>query len=82
MIVLDEQLLGRDIELYIAAWYAGAVLLVTDLRPNTVIKDDAIPALLRHPQLRTKAQRMGKVIHVTDNETSYYTYTDTEIKVL
>ena len=47
MIVLDEQLLGRDLEHAIAVWYRGAVLFITDLRPNTVIKDDAIPVLLR-----------------------------------
>lgn len=47
MIVLDEQLLGRGIEHDIARWYRGRVRFVIDLRPNTVIKDDAIPALLQ-----------------------------------
>ena len=47
MIVLDEQLLGRNLESEIARWYRGAVCFVTDLRPGTVIKDDAIPDLLR-----------------------------------
>jgi hypothetical protein len=47
MIVLDEQLLGHNLETLIAAWYRGAVVYITDLRPNTVIKDDAIPMLLR-----------------------------------
>lgn len=47
MIVLDEQLLGRDIEEQIARWYQGAVCFIVDLRPNTVIKDDAIPKLLQ-----------------------------------
>jgi len=47
VIVLDEQLLGRDLETTIAAWYAGAVVYITDLRPYTVIKDDVIPLLLR-----------------------------------
>jgi hypothetical protein len=28
-------------------WYRGRVCVITDLRPGTVIKDDAIPALLR-----------------------------------
>lgn len=46
MIVLDEQLLGRNLEVEIARWYRGAVCFTTDLRPNTVIKDDAIPQLL------------------------------------
>ena len=47
MIVLDEQLLGRDIENQIAHWYQGAVCFIIDLRPDTVIKDDAIPRLLQ-----------------------------------
>ena len=47
MIVLDEQLLGRGIEHDIARWYRGKVQFIIDLRPNTVIKDDAIPALLQ-----------------------------------
>lgn len=47
MIVLDEQLLGRNLEAEIADWYEGKVCFITDLRPNTVIKDDAIPKLLR-----------------------------------
>jgi len=47
MIVLDEQLLGRNLEVEITKWYQGTVRFIMDLRPNTVIKDDAIPALLR-----------------------------------
>jgi hypothetical protein len=47
MVVLDEQLLGRGIERDIARWYRGAVQFIIDMRPNTVIKDDAIPVLLR-----------------------------------
>ncbi len=47
MIVLDEQLLGRNLELEIAKLYPGTVQFIIDLRPNTVIKDEAIPALLR-----------------------------------
>lgn len=53
MIVLDEQLLGRDIEKQIARWYQGAVCFVTDLRPDTVIKDEAIPRLLQHENQST-----------------------------
>ena len=53
MIVLDEQLLGLDIDQHIAAWYPGAVLFITDLRPGTIIKDDAIPALWRQQQQPT-----------------------------
>lgn len=47
MIVLDEQLLGRNLEHEIARWYQGAVCFITDLRPQMVIKDDGIPRLLR-----------------------------------
>ncbi len=47
MIVLDEQLLGRNLEVEVARWYRGAVCFITDLRPNTIIKDDAIPQLLQ-----------------------------------
>jgi hypothetical protein len=46
MLVLDEQLLGRDLDTALAHWYRGPVLFITDLRPGTVIKDDAIP--IRH----------------------------------
>ncbi len=38
MIVLDEQLLGRNIEREIKLWYRGPVLFVTELRPGTVIR--------------------------------------------
>lgn len=131
MIVLDEQLLGRNIEVEIAKWYRGAVRFITDLRPNTMIKDDAIPELLRPqdqptfvtinerdfwrkvtidprycivclslpdsrateiPQLlrsllqrtefRTKANRMGKVIRMTEKEVSYYTISEREVKTI
>lgn len=47
MIVLDEQLKGRGIEHDIAQWYRGAVLFVDALRPKTIVKDEAIPMLLR-----------------------------------
>lgn len=46
MIVLDEQLLGRQLEVEIAKWYRGTVRFINELRPHTVIKDDAIPELL------------------------------------
>ena len=47
MIVLDEQLLGRNLEREMYAWYPDAVCFITELRPQTVIKDDAIPSILR-----------------------------------
>jgi hypothetical protein len=46
MIVIDEQLLGRGIEDEIRKWYPGTVCFINDLRPNTIIKDEAIPMLL------------------------------------
>ncbi|RKZ40550.1 MAG: hypothetical protein DRQ49_07965 [Gammaproteobacteria bacterium] len=128
MIVLDEQLLGRNLELEIAKWYQGTVQFIIDLRPNTVVKDDAIPALLRRqnqatfvtinernfwkkvvidchfcvvcftlsdrhahqipqslrllynlPEFDTKIKRMGKVIRVTTQGISYYTFNDKKI---
>jgi hypothetical protein len=63
MIVLDEQLLGRDIETQIARWYQGAVCFIMDLRPNTVIKDDAIPRLL---------QKENEPTFVTINESDFW----------
>jgi len=131
MIVLDEQLLGRDLEHTIGKWYQGAVRYIIDLRPHTVIKDDGIPQLLRQqnqasfvtinerdfwrkveiddqfclvcltlpdsrvkeisqslriafglPEFNTKAKRMGKVIRVTDEGISYYTFKDRRIKTV
>ena len=131
MIILDEQLLGRNLEQQIAAWYRGTVRFITDLRPNSVIKDDAIPVLLRQmseptfvtinesdfwqrvaidrhfcivcftlsethaheladelryllklPLLRTKAQRMGKVVRVSGTQILYYTWNDRTIRTV
>jgi hypothetical protein len=128
MIILDEQLLEHDIEENISKWYRGTVRFITELRPNTIIKDDAIPQLLRqqnqatfitinerdfwrkvtiteqfcvvcltlpdsrtyeipnilrelfqYSEFKTKANRMGKVIRIADNETSYYTWSDKTI---
>lgn len=48
MIVLDENLLSLRLNNPIAVWYPGRVCYVTDLRPGTVIKDEAIPQLLQY----------------------------------
>ena len=121
MIVLDEQLQGRGIEDAIARWYPGRVTFIMDSRPDTIIKDEAIPALLRqlseptfvtinesdfwhratasrhfcivcvalpdaraneltpllqrllrHPDFKTKALRMGKVARLTTATAQYY----------
>ena len=53
MIVLDEQVLGRGLEAAIARWYRGPVCSITDLRPQSVIKDEAVPGLLRLPSRPT-----------------------------
>jgi hypothetical protein len=47
VIVLDEHLQELGIERSIARWYRGKVCTITDLRPGTGVKDDAIPRLLR-----------------------------------
>lgn len=46
MIVLDEQLNDPRIINLIAEWYPGKVIVIGDIRPGTIIKDDAIPGLL------------------------------------
>ena len=53
MIILDEQRLGRNLESDIEKWYPGVVQFIVDLRPNTVIKDDAIPQLLHQQNQAT-----------------------------
>lgn len=63
MIVLDEQLLGRNIEKQIANWYQGAVCFIIDLQPNTVIKDDLIPRLL---------QKENQPTFITINEVDFW----------
>ena len=53
MIVLNEELQGLGLEEAITHWYRGAVLLIKALRPGTVIKDEAIPGLLRRVRTPT-----------------------------
>lgn len=53
MIVLDEQIMRQRIATEIDRWYRGRVTNILALRPETVIKDDAIPALLLHVQQPT-----------------------------
>lgn len=53
MIVLDEELQGLGLEAALGAWYSGPVILIKALRPNTVIKDEAIPMLLRQARQPT-----------------------------
>ena len=63
MIVLDEQLLGYNLESSIGSWYPGAVRYITDLRPRSVIKDDNIAQLL-HTQTNP--------VFVTINESDFW----------
>jgi len=63
MIVLDEQLQGLGLEDTMTRWYRGRVLVVKKLRPGTVIKDEAIPSLLR---------RLRQPTFVTINYTDFW----------
>jgi hypothetical protein len=47
MILLDENVHQESLMASITAWYRGQVHALTVLRPNTLIKDEAIPVLLR-----------------------------------
>ncbi len=47
MIVLDEHLKGLELKEAISRWYRGTVIFINDLRPGTVIKDEAVPSLLQ-----------------------------------
>ena len=46
MIVLDEHLQSKGLEESLRKRYAGSVVSILDLRPHTIIKDEAIPVLL------------------------------------
>jgi hypothetical protein len=46
MIVLDEQLCREPLRIALGRWYRGKIICVTEIRPSSVIKDDAIPQLL------------------------------------
>jgi hypothetical protein len=47
VIVLDEQISNQETINSIGRWYRGKIIPIAQLRPGTVILDDAIPALLR-----------------------------------
>ena len=47
MIVLDEHMSNERVSAAIRTWYKGKIVFVRDLRAGSVIKDDAIPQLLR-----------------------------------
>ena len=47
MIVLDENLDEQRVRLPLAARFKGRIISIRELRPGTVIKDEAVPTLLR-----------------------------------
>lgn len=47
MIVLDESIYDHRLAHKIGHWYRGRVISVVSLRMNTLVKDEAIPMLLR-----------------------------------
>jgi hypothetical protein len=53
MSLLDENVHQQSIVASIAAWYRGQVRSLTTLRPNTLIKDKAIPTVLRRARQPT-----------------------------
>jgi len=63
MIVLDENIHSRQNLAAIAEWYRGQVVSITQLRPGSVIRDDAIPALL---------QRLNRPSFVTTNVDDFW----------
>ncbi|MCX6360974.1 MAG: hypothetical protein NT029_14270 [Armatimonadetes bacterium] len=63
MILLDEQLMGRGIESAVAEWYPGPVRFIHELRPGTVVRDDAVPFVL---------DRQNQPTFVTINESDFW----------
>ncbi len=56
MIVLDENIFGRIVVHRLETWYKGKITSLNKLRADTVIKDEAVPAILRtvkHPTFLT-----------------------------
>lgn len=53
MIVLDENIHDARILDSVRRWYRGQVLSIVELRPQTIIKDDAISGLLLQVQAPT-----------------------------
>lgn len=131
MIVLDEHLNGLGVEMAVRRWYRGRVCSVMELRPGTIIKDDAIPPLLRAehqptfvtlnwkhfwqrtaahsgfcivcialtteqareispllrrllrlPEFRTRADRMGRVARISSERVAYYRVNDDQTYLL
>jgi hypothetical protein len=78
MIVLDENLLGRNLEESISAWYRGSVCFAFPDRRAWEIAS-SLRTILQHPEFNTKAKRMGRVLRVTDSSVAYYSVERREI---
>lgn len=63
MIILDENVHRRAVSEDIERWYPGQVVSITDLRPRSTIKDEAVSTLLR---------RAKEPTFVTTNTTDYW----------
>ncbi|MGH7449982.1 MAG: hypothetical protein ACRENG_01420 [bacterium] len=50
---MDEQLDGLGLEVAIARWYPGKIAVIKKFRPDTLVKDDVIPVLLRQVKRAT-----------------------------
>lgn len=46
MLVLDENLHDHRLVAALLSWFPGKVVSITELRPQSLIKDDSIPTLL------------------------------------
>ncbi len=63
MIVLDEHLKRQVLKADIVAWYPGQVISVSNLRSESIIKDEVIPTLLL---------KMVQPTFVTINSTDFW----------
>ncbi len=63
MIVLDENVHRLAVSNAIERWYPGQVISITDLRPASTIKDEAVPTCLR---------RAKEATFVTTNVSDYW----------
>jgi hypothetical protein len=60
--------------------YCIVCFALSDARARAI--PSALRALLRRPEFRTKVQRVGKVIRVTNDDVSYYTLSDRQVRTI
>jgi hypothetical protein len=60
--------------------YCIVCFVLSDARAREIAP--ALRVLLRRPEFRTKAQRMGKVVRVTHTDMSYYTLSDRQVRIM